>query len=207
MRALASLCLFVSTGLFCSASTAGRATAPAVVPVEVSAVKFSNVRAPGGAPGNWYEAAIALQVRPAHGAPAQMVSRIRVSLLLAFELPGVAGSGRRIEFHRAEAECVALEPGRADVRLYLPAEVVKRDQLRGDPRQWGVEIAVEGKSIPAGRGAYSGNLATAEERQALQRTGAAAAAANEGILLPQYLTPFAGEYPRATPSYVRRGAR
>jgi hypothetical protein len=71
----------------------------------------------------------------------------------------------------------------------------------------GVEIAVEGKSIPAGRGAYSGNLATAEERQALQRTGAAAAAANEGILLPQYLTPFAGEYPRATPSYVRRGAR
>lgn len=207
MSALLPLRLIAITGLLSFVSAVPLRAAPIGVPVEVSAVKFSNVRTPGGAPGNWYEAAVALQVRPAHGAPAQMVSRVRVSLLLAFDLPGVAGAGRRTEFHRAEAECVALEPGRADVRFYLPAEIVKRDQLHGDPRQWGVEIAVEGKPVPAGRAAYSGNLASAEVRQAFQRKGAANSAANDGILLPQYLTPFAGEYPRATPAFVRRGGR
>jgi len=30
--------------------------------------------------------------------------------------------------------------------------------------------------------------------------------ANDGILQPQFLTPFVNEYPRATPSFVRRDA-
>ena len=184
-------------------------TAPAVpaVPVEVSAVKFSNLRAPSGSPGNWYEAAVALNVRPAHGAPAQMVSRVKVILLLAFDLPGTLGGERRIEHYRAEAECVALEPGRADVRFYLPAEIVKRDQLHGDPRQWGVEIIVDGRPLPASRSAYPGNLATADARKAFQKRVATAAAANDGVLVPQYLSPFSAEYPRATPSFVRRETR
>ena len=160
-------------------------------------------------PGNWYEAAVALNVRPAHGAPAQMVSRVRVSLLLAFELAGAPGAERRTEFHRAEAECVALEPGRADVRFYLPAEIVKRDQIHGDPRQWGVEIAVDGRPVAAGRSAYSGNLAAIEARKAFQKRGTAAAAANDGVLVPQYLSPFAAEYrgPRRRSSGASRGER
>lgn len=182
------------------------AAAPAV-PVEVAMVKFSNVRSPGGSPGNWYEADVALNVRPAHGAPAQMVSRVKVSLLLAFDLPGAPGGERRTEFYRAEAECVALEPGRAAVRFYLPAEIVKRDQLHGDPRQWGVEISVDGRPLPAARSAYSGNLVAADARKAFQKRGAVAAAANDGVLVPQYLSPFAAEYPRATPSFVRREPR
>ncbi|MFM8620341.1 MAG: hypothetical protein ACKOE8_16625 [Opitutaceae bacterium] len=67
------------------------APAAPAVPVEVSAVKFSNLRAPSGSPGNWYEADVALNVRPAHGAPAQMVSRVKIILLLAFDLPGTLG--------------------------------------------------------------------------------------------------------------------
>ena len=183
------------------------APAGAGLPVEVSAVKFSNVRAPGGSPGNWYEADVALIVRPAHGAPAQMISRVKVSLLLTFDLPGLSGAERRFEYYRAEAECVALEPGRADVRFYLPAEIVKRDQLHGDPRQWGVELAVDGRPVPPARVAYSGNLSGADARKAFQKRVAAAAAANDGILLPQYLSPFSGAYPRDTPSFVRREAR
>ena len=188
-------------------STASAAPAAPGGPVEVSAVKFSNLRAPGGNPGNWYEAAVALNVRPAHGAPAQMVARVKVILFLAFDLPGTLGGERRIEHYRAEAECVALEPGRADVRFYLPAEIVKRDQLHGDPRQWGVEIMVDGRPVPAARSAYAGNLATADARKAFQKRVATAAATNEGILVPQYLCPFAAEYPRATPSFVRREPR
>lgn len=176
-------------------------------PVEVSQVKFANLRTPNGSPGNWYEAAIALNVRPAHGAAARMISRVKVVLMLAFELPGTSGAERRVEHYRAEAECVALEPGRADVRFYLPAEIVKRDQLHGDPRQWGVEIMIEGRPLPAARAAYSANLPAADSRKAFQKRIASGAAANDGVLVPQYLSPFAADYPRATPSFLRRESR
>lgn len=175
--------------------------------VEVTTVKFTNVRAPTGSNGTWLESDITLLVKPAIGSPSQMVSRVRVSLLLGFELPGAAGGERRLEHYRAEAECVALEPGRANVRFYLPPEIVKRDQLHGDPKYWGIEVAVAGKAVSAVRAAYAASLGSAEQRKNFQTRGGAAAAANDGILQPQFLTPFVNEYPRATPSYVRRDAR
>jgi hypothetical protein len=112
-----------------------------------------------------------------------------------------------LDYYRAEVECVALEPGRADVRFYLPPEIVKRDSVHGDPKYWGVEVAVEGRALPAARAAYSTSLAGAEQRKNFQKRGAAAAAANEGILVPQYFSPFVNEYPRSTPAYVRKDSR
>lgn len=170
-------------------------------------MRFSNVRAPNGAVGSWLEAEIALQVKPPSGAVGQMVPRVRVALLLAFELPGPAGGERRLESYRAEAECVALETGRAHVRFYLPPELVKRDQLHGDPKYWGVELTAAGRPQPAERSAYSPTLANAEQRKNFQAKTSTAAAANDGVLVPQFLTPFALEHPRATPSFVRRDAR
>ncbi len=181
--------------------------------VEVTGVKFANVRPPanlssaGGATGAWFEADVALVVKPPAGSPGQMVSRVRVSLLVGFELPGSAGGERRLEHYRAEVECVALEPGRADVRFYLPPELVKRDQLHGDPKYWGVELAVAGKPATPGRAAYSATLATADQRKNFQTRAGQLAAPNDGILQPQFLTPFVNEYPRATPSFVRRETR
>ena len=64
-----------------------------------------------------------------------------------------------------------------------------------------------GRAIPAGRPAYSLTLQGADARKNFQARAGLAAAANDGLLLPQYLTPFANEYPRATPSFVRREAR
>lgn len=180
--------------------------------VEVTSVRFSNQRAPasltgssGG--GNWLEAEVQLGVRPPPGSPGQMVSRVKVALLVGFELPAVAGGERRLEHFRAEAECVALDSGRADVRFYLPPEIVKRDGLHGDPKYWGVELTVAGKPVVAARTAYASSLASADQRKNFQSKASQAAAANDGILQPQYLTPFAGQYPRATPSFVRRDAR
>lgn len=175
--------------------------------VEVTAVRFSHPRSLGGAAGNWLEAAVALNVRPPSGSPGQMVSRVRINLLVGFELPAQGGRERRIEHYRAEAECVALGAGRSDVRFYLPAELVKRDQLHGEPKYWGVELAAGGKPQVAGRGAYASGLATAEQRKNFLAKGGAAAVANDGLLLPQYLTPFVNEYPRETPSFVRREVR
>ena len=94
------------------------APAPASGPeLEVGAVKFNSLRA---GTGNWLEADVVLNVRPPAGTPGQMLSRVRVALLLGFELPAAPGGERKLEHYRAEAECVALENGRADVRFYLP---------------------------------------------------------------------------------------
>lgn len=174
--------------------------------VEVSAVRFNRLRAPTGPNGNSLEAAVALNVRPAAGGTAQMVSRVQVALVLGFELPASMGAERRIVHYRSEAECVALDAGRTDVRFYLPPEILRRDQL-SEPRVWGVEVAVGGRALPAGRAAYAASLATPEQRRNFQARAVADAVANDGILLPQYLTPFAAEYPRATPSFVRRENR
>lgn len=193
------------TAALCLAAVAVPQTA--AQEVEVTSVKFTNLRAPTGAAGNWYEAAIALEVRPPPSTPGRMVSRVRVALTLGFELPAPPGGERRIEFYRADAECVALEAGRADVRFYLPPELVKRDQLHGDPKFWGVELAAGGRALPAGRASYSNALPAAEARKNFQTRAATAAAANDGELVPQFLSPFANEYPRATPSFVRREGR
>jgi hypothetical protein len=152
----------------------------------------------------WQEMDINLVIKPAPVSAGGMVSRVKVSLCVAYELPALAGNPRQLQHYRAEAECVALEPGHANVRFYLPPEIVKRDQLRGDPKLWGVELAVGGRPIPASRLAYATPLATPEQRRRFQAEAGAASAANDGILQPQFLTPFANEYPRATPSFVRR---
>jgi hypothetical protein len=181
--------------------------ASAAQEVEVATVNFTNLRAPTGSAGTWLETEITLLVKAVPENPRQMVSRVRVSLLLGFELPATAGGERRLEHYRAEVECVALDPGRAYVRFYLPPELVKRDQLRGHPKFWGVEIAVAGRALPTARAAHSASLATAEQRRNFLSQAGAAAVANDGILLPQYLSPFVNQHPRSTPSFVRREAR
>jgi hypothetical protein len=193
--------------LLMAALLAGCTAVSSAQDVEVTTVRFTNVRAPTGSNGTWLESEITLLVKAVVGNPSQMVSRVRLSLLVGFELPGVAGGERRLEHYRAEAECVALEPGRANVRFYLPPEIVKRDQLHGDPKYWGIELAVAGKPVAPARAAYSSALGTAEQRKNFQTRGGAAAAANDGILQPQFLTPFVNEHPRATPTFVRRDAR
>lgn len=175
--------------------------------IEVASVKFSSLRAPNASPGNWLESEVTLLVKPVPGAPGQMVSRVHVGVLVGFELPATAGSARRLEHYRAEADCIALEPGRAHVRFYLPPELVKRDQLRGDPKYWGVEVSVGGRPVPAVKAAYALSLAAPEQRKNFQTRGAAAATANDGIFLPQFLTPFVNDYPRSTPAFVRHEVR
>jgi hypothetical protein len=175
--------------------------------VDVTSVKFANVRAPNGSPGTWLEATIALNVKPPSGSPGQMLGRVKVSFLVGVELPAVGNAERRTEHYRADAECVALDAGRTDVRFYLPPELVKRDQLHGDPKFWGIELTAGGKSLVASKSAYSTSLAGAELRKSFQVRATAGATVNDGVMLPQYLTPFANDYPRATPSFVRREGR
>ncbi len=175
--------------------------------ISVSAVRFRTVTPVARNSGSWLEAEVMLAATPVAG---RTVNRVGVELTVGFELPGAAtpagSSEKRVDYYRAAAECVALESGRTGVRFYLPPELVKRDQLHGDPKFWSVALAVGGKPVAAGRANWAIALADDAARKGFQASALAAAPANDGLFQPQYLTPFALEYPRTTPSFVRREA-
>jgi hypothetical protein len=178
-------------------------SAAAAEVVEVSVVRFGSARPPVGATEPWFEAEVVLAVAVPPDS-SRAISRVGVALTLGWELPATPNGARRTDYYRAEAECVALETGRASVRFYLPPELVKRDQLRGTPRLWSVDFSVSGRPVPSTKASQAAALVDSAARRAFQGAAAVAAPANAGLLLPQYLTPFAAEYPRATPSFVRR---
>jgi hypothetical protein len=179
-------------------------SAAAAEVVEVSVVRFGSARPPGGATEPWFEAEVVLAVSVPPESGSRAISRVGVALTLGWELPATPNGARRTDYYRAEAECVALETGRVSVRFYLPPELVKRDQLRGTPKLWSVDFSVAGRPVPSTKASQAAALVDGAARRAFQGEAAVAAPANAGLLLPQYLTPFASEYPRATPSFVRR---
>lgn len=171
--------------------------------VEVSGVRFKLARPSVGAQAEWLEADVELEARPTPAHPARMLSRVRIILVLRFEV-GSAEGVVRTECFRASAEAVALSSGRSHVRFYLPPEILRRDAARGEPRYWRAEAVVDGHVQPAGRARFSSSLSTSEARRNFVEVSDGEAAVNDGILLPQYLTPFAGDHPATTPNFVRR---
>jgi hypothetical protein len=171
--------------------------------VEVRSVKFSNVRAPGGGTDPWYEAAIELTVRgetPAGAtAPSRFVDRVQVSFGL-----GVRTRGGEFDFYRSSAEAVSLEVGRAVVRFYLPPEIANREQISGEPYAFSVDLAVRGRPLVAVPSAVAAVLRSPEALRSFKDRVTRAAPLNDGVLVPQFETPFAGLYAGDTPSFVRR---
>ena len=169
--------------------------------VEVSGVKFNTIRQPNSQ-SVWYESDIELTTKPAPE-KGKFTGRVKVSLNLGIEV-SVAGGKKQINLYRASAELVALEAGKADVRFYLPPEIVKRDSIRGEAKFYFVELSVDGMVLPTTRANVSfttlGNPAVLESFRAKI---ASDAAANDGILLPQYLTAYLFDSSRPTPSFVR----
>lgn len=180
---------------------AGEALAGTEGEVNVTRVSFEPARSPVDAQV-WYEAEIVLAIRPAAAAKTRYVDRVRVTLSLGC-VPG-SGTERAPVFYRATAEWVAAEEGNATMRFYLPPEVVQRDGLRGDAKYYGVEIEAGGKVQALGRDAISSQtLTSAEALTAFQQRVARDAPANDGVLVPQFLTPFAYDARRPSPSFLR----
>lgn len=174
--------------------------------VEVAAVQFATVRAPDGNDGTWLEMAVELEARPAAERAGRVTAPLRVEALLAHETPATAGEPRRWVFYRAAAELVGLPAGRAQVRFYLPPVILQRDRLTGAPRFW--EIVSSGRELApaASERRLAPALAEAGVHRNFREKIAAEAPANDGILLPQYLTPFATDPRRGAPAVVRREA-
>jgi len=172
------------------------AAQPPAAEVAVSAVRIAVLREAGG----WCEAEIELAVKPPPGA-GRFVNRVRVSLGLAVEPAGPPG---RFDFYRAEMEAVALAEGRASLRFYLPPEIVERDRLEREKVHYAVEIAADSRPQPPSRAARSARLDTPVAAASFASRLAAEAPRNDGILLPQYLTPWAHDPRRPAPTPVRK---
>jgi hypothetical protein len=172
--------------------------APEGAAVEVRSVKFTTLRAPG-TNETWLEATVEVTVTatPGAGPAGRFADRVKVTLNLSLNPEGTG-------FFRTSAEAVSLEAGRSAFRFYLPPEVVRREQVNTDPYAYAVEVAVRGRAEAVSPDAVSSNVRSAEALRSFKDRVAQAAPLNDGVLVPQYLSPFAGNAGSDTPSFVRR---
>lgn len=193
-------------GLLVPETAVAQTDAAAGAAVEVRSVKFAMVRPELGGDA-WLETQVEVNVIPDPGAGVygRFADRVQATLLLS-----VRKRDNDLAFFRASAEAVSLEAGRAMFRFYLPPEILRREQINTDPHAYAVELAVGGRVQPITPSAVSSELRTGDPQRAaaLIRTFkdrvAQAAPRNDGVLVPQYLSPFAGMYRGDTPSFVRR---
>jgi hypothetical protein len=168
--------------------------------LEVANVRFRPVN------GGWYEAEIEIVAKqPAQAAANRnFINRVKVTLNLGvISVKAPQGATLPDTFYRASAEAVAIETtGRTAFRFYLPPEIVKRDQISGPQRYYLVELSVGGQPLPLTKSETSSALNNVQVVEGFRGKVAAEATANDGILLPQYLTPFAGGG-NNTPSFIR----
>lgn len=169
--------------------------------IEVGQVRFSLQRAPGNTTEYWQEFAIELQARTGRENLGRVTDRLTVKAYLGYD-HAVAGGKREWEFFRATAELVGLRNGRNVVRFYLPPEILKRDEVQGAPKYWAVELVGEGMEVAPTRRNYSAALNNESVLSQFMDQVAHAGAQNDGMLQPQHLTPFALEYPNATPTVL-----
>ncbi|AHF89439.1 hypothetical protein OPIT5_03325 [Opitutaceae bacterium TAV5] len=171
--------------------------------VEVSNVRFNKVRGPGSS-DQWLESEVELNVKAPGSGSDRFLNRVRVTLNLAVEVTPAPKDGPAIQLYRSSAEAVALENGRSWVRFYLPPEIVKRDGVPANPKYYLVSLAVDGAEVPRealGRAAISSGLPNAET---FMTEIAGKAGANDGLLQPQYLTPFLTDSSKKTSTFIRR---
>ncbi|HSI07497.1 MAG: hypothetical protein ACAH89_01470 [Rariglobus sp.] len=202
MKPLNCRALVLVFAVFASAvsSAFAQTPAPAAAPVEVATVKFRPVA------GGWFEAEVEVQAKPGPVAVANrnFVNRVKVTFNLGvISVKAPQGATLPDTFYRASAEAVAIETtGRASFRFYLPPEIVKRDQVTGPQRFYLVELSVGGQALPLTKNDVPTNFTTAAFIEGFRSKVSGEASANDGILLPQYLTPFASGGTN-TPSFIR----
>ncbi len=170
--------------------------------IEVRGATFSLVRAPLGATEHWQTMNVSLQARPDRSRLGQVTDRVKVKVSIGYER-AMAGGKREWQFYRASVDLVGLRSGRSRVRFYLPPEIVKRDEIQGGPKFWAVELVGEGMDVSPTRGNYSLALNNEGLLNQFMDKVSSEGAANDGILQPQHLTPFATLDPDNTPTVVQ----
>ena len=189
--------LFVAVLGLASAVAGWAQTGAARPKAEVRTVRFALANVPD-ATARWLETDVEVEIRPPPGRSG-FLDRVKVALSL-----GLKAADGTYRFYRAEAEAVSVEAGVAHFRFYLPAEIIRRDGLHADAEFWLAEIGAGGEPQANTTRNASLSLREPERLRNFQAKVAAEAPANDGVLQPQHLTPFAAQYGGTTPTMVRR---
>jgi hypothetical protein len=178
--------------------------APAgLVEAEVSSVKFSAVKFGSD---SWFEADVEVEAKPGGKLVAgQFVNRVRVTLSIGMEGADEKGA-KTINFYRSSVEALALEGGKANFRFYFPPEIVKRDKLRTPVTYYAAEVEVAGKVQAPGRASFSSVFTSPASLQNFISKAASDSVSNDGLLVPQFLSPFAADTQRRAPTFTRKEA-
>ncbi|MCC5024667.1 MAG: hypothetical protein J6386_18560 [Candidatus Synoicihabitans palmerolidicus] len=149
----------------------------------------------------WWQAEVNVRVKASGSGRFQFADRVRVGFNLATE-GAETGTETGWEFYRTAAMAVTLEAGRAAFRFYLPPGVVQRDRLQGPMRFLVVDLSVGGAQVPVDRRRVGPGLTGPEARAKLNREGTR----NDGVMRPEYLSPFANSGTEAAPVMLRAAA-
>lgn len=208
MKPLIPRCFLWAAAFAVSALCSLVAQTPAAGPVDadVADVKFGSVRVGSN---TWYE--IQIDVATRAGAATdnkRFLNKVKVTLNLGI-FSAKAPSGAKVPdtYYRASAEAVAVEAtgGKTTFRFYLPPEIVKRDTLTGDQKFYLVELSVDGKPVPLNARTHitTTALPNAAALESFRGEVSSKSGVNDGILLPQHLTPLAFDNSRPYPSMIR----
>ena len=172
--------------------------------IEVTEVKFLGAKILSG--DTWLEMSVEVAAKPGgRSISGEFVDKVRVTLNLGLE--SGEGAAKKWAFYRSSAEAVSLEGGaKAIFRFYLPPEVLKRDRVSlGEANKlYVVELEAAGKPVQTSRAGVSAKITSEDARRVFLSRVVAEGSRNEGVLVPQYLSPFAHDAQRRAPSVVRR---
>lgn len=150
--------------------------------------------------GDWLECTIEVEVRrdsqDATRKNPSYVDDLVIKLMLGVE--SETESGKSFEFFRSQASLVSLKEGRHYVRFYLPPEIVERDRIRNEVHSFMVQVIRSGLPVFE---TVSRQLERPQVQASFLKRIEEESARNDGILLPQFKTPFFTAYSRETPSY------
>jgi len=173
--------------------------------VEVSSIRFSKERA-DLTRETWLEMAVTVRVKGNSDPTAtdrRFLDQLGLQVALATQVGG--GSSSKFNYYQLRVEATAVERGEAVFRFYLPPQVLKRDGVgTPQPFAYAVELSVAGRPVAPGRGQVSSNLQDAARLQRFWELVEEQSSVNDGVLLPQYATPFRDEYDGDTP-VLKRG--
>ena len=230
LASLMACYLSLSCVLAQSTKTEGGATGKS--PVAVRSVHFDPVKI-GGQKNEWIRMQVELQAafnpetklsaeekagkRPANK---QWVDKIKVTLTAIFK-PMSVKDASEFSYYRASATVLTMEVNSSrSVYFYLPGDVVKRDRLKLQPDYYYVQLEVGGTEVPlfteAGKlvpdqlAAVHKQFVNKKDFDGARDLADRGAAANNGMLRPQYLVPYSifetlnpGSPP---PEYIREDA-
>ncbi len=167
--------------------------------VSVREVEFSRLEVDSRG-GDWLECSIEVEVRRDSSDSTRQnpdyIDDLVVGLMIGVELTDDSKGG--FEFYRSEASMVSLKEGRHFIRFYLPPEIVERDRIRNEVHSFLVQLTRSGAIVSE---SVSRLLERPTVKESFLTRVDSESAKNDGILLPQYKTPFFTAYAQETPSF------